>query len=128
MINFEYPNSAEKQIDTGLLRVIRKKVKSLESQEPIESRKVWSQVTQSLQRGDIESATHYKNIIEKQQRSNEKLRKEKKIEYASRYFFKSKSNPDYVQRQLLNSDESTDSSLSNDPNIKFQWFHKSWFG
>lgn len=56
----------------------------------MESRRLWQYVSQALAKADIESATNYKNNLEMQQRTNEKVRTENNIELKAKYFIKNK--------------------------------------
>ena len=62
----------------------------IEFQKNNESRKLWNDVTQALKKGDLNSASLYNSQIEKQQRTNEKLRREQNIDFLPVYFNKAK--------------------------------------
>lgn len=82
------PNSTEKKIfvDTINLPVIKKQVRSINSQESFESRNVWKEVTRALKLRDVTSATTAKSHIEQRQRDLLKAHQEKGSKWKTRYF------------------------------------------
>ncbi|XP_072173364.1 oxysterol-binding protein-related protein 9-like [Diadema setosum] len=61
-------------VDTKEMKVNRKRVRPIESQDEYESRRLWHKVTQSLKTQDIESATDAKHFLEERQRREAKER------------------------------------------------------
>ena len=76
-------------------------MRPLKLQNSLESRKLWQNVTNALNKSDIESATSYKSNLEIQQRSNEKMRAENNIEYKAKYFIKNKDDEWQHQNWLI---------------------------
>lgn len=68
-------------------------VKPIEEQDPYESRKAWRKVAQSIENGDMDSASHYKSRIENAQRALRKREREEEREW-DRVFFKRIHNDD----------------------------------
>ncbi|CAO3630538.1 unnamed protein product [Cunninghamella echinulata] len=58
------------------------------NQNPLESRRVWNQVTLALQRKDLDEATKQKFIIENGQRIKAKERQESNVKWIPKYFIK----------------------------------------
>ncbi|KAG0747961.1 hypothetical protein G6F57_007281 [Rhizopus arrhizus] len=63
-----------------------KVVDDLEKQEPMESRRLWSNVTSAILKDDMDTATNEKTIIEDKQREDTKKREEKGKPFIPRYF------------------------------------------
>ena len=70
-------------------------------QNSFESRRLWQNVTQALNKSDYETATSYKSDLETQQRANEKLRAENNIDYKAKYFIKNKDDEWQHQNWLI---------------------------
>jgi oxysterol-binding protein-related protein 9/10/11 len=62
-----------------------------EEQDPVESRRAWSKVAQSIEKGDMDAAAHFKSRIENAQRALRKQEQEEKRTW-QRVFF-SQANP-----------------------------------
>ncbi|KAF4550896.1 Kes1-like protein [Elsinoe fawcettii] len=71
---------AKKQAKTPL------KVKPVEEQDPLESRKAWSKVAKAIEKGDLNTTSHEKTIIEEDQRAMRKKEKEEGKEWQRRFF------------------------------------------
>lgn len=67
-------------IDISTLHPVPKAVRSLESQLPTESRKLWDPVTSRLLKKEYSEATKFKQAIEQKQRDDAAERKNKGIE------------------------------------------------
>lgn len=82
------PKNCEKHLlfDTSELTPLRKIVPNLAEQSEFESRALWKNVTKSLLRGDLDSATFYKENIEENQRKLAKRREAQRITWSPRYF------------------------------------------
>lgn len=82
------PHCSDKSIfvDTTNMPVLKKCVKSVNSQESFESRNVWKEVTRALKLHDVTSATAVKTFIEQRQRDLLKDRLEKGLKWKTRYF------------------------------------------
>ena len=81
-------SNSEKRVfvDTTNLPVIKKHVGSVSSQEPLESRNVWKEVTRALKFRDVTNATAAKSFIEQRQRDQLKDRLEKGLKWKTRFF------------------------------------------
>jgi len=66
--------------------VTEKSVTPESQQQPNESRRLWSKVTQAIKANDIDAATEAKTEIEDAQRENARLREEKGEKFVSKYF------------------------------------------
>ncbi|GAA6017521.1 hypothetical protein JCM11491_006851 [Sporobolomyces phaffii] len=73
-------------IDLVPLKVFPKSVAPLETQDPLETRKVWQPVCEALYKKDWNSATREKQRIEQEQRDKAEARKKNGESYAPRYF------------------------------------------
>ncbi|XP_074123379.1 LOW QUALITY PROTEIN: oxysterol-binding protein-related protein 10 [Sminthopsis crassicaudata] len=88
VLEFTYSNGETKLINTATLPVYPKKVRPIEKQEPMESRNLWREVTNSIKEGDMNSATEFKRNLEDKQRKEEQERATRKTEWRPRYFNK----------------------------------------
>uniref|UniRef100_T1JKI0 Oxysterol-binding protein n=1 Tax=Strigamia maritima TaxID=126957 RepID=T1JKI0_STRMM len=88
-----------KVIDTNKLSVATKLVRPLDKQADFESRKLWQLVTECLKKGDIESATDHKRLLEDCQRAEERERLQLNQSFINRYF--SPKDDAWVYRDLL---------------------------
>jgi hypothetical protein len=52
-----------KVVDTSKLQTMKKRVRGLDRQGDMESRRLWRQVTQALKNGDIDTATEHKRFV-----------------------------------------------------------------
>lgn len=68
-------------IDISTLYPVPKAVRSLESQLPTESRKLWDPVTSRLLRKEYSEATKFKQAIEQKQRDDAAERRNKGVEF-----------------------------------------------
>ncbi|KIY48496.1 hypothetical protein FISHEDRAFT_43286, partial [Fistulina hepatica ATCC 64428] len=73
-------------IDLEALSIVPKTVRSLEAQEPYESRKLWEGVTNHLLNKEYSDATREKVAIEQHQRDLAAERKRKGTQFLPRYF------------------------------------------
>ncbi|NXH17542.1 OSB10 protein, partial [Bucco capensis] len=88
MLEFTYSNGETKVIDTNKLPVIRKKIRPIAKQGPLESRHLWQQVTNSLKEGNIDAATEHKHRLEERQRAEERQRVALATPWKPKYFAK----------------------------------------
>ncbi|XP_036616010.1 oxysterol-binding protein-related protein 10 [Trichosurus vulpecula] len=88
VLEFTYSNGETKLIDTASLPVYPKKVRPIEKQGSMESRSLWLEVTNSIKRGDMSSATEFKRFLEDRQRKEEQERAALKVEWRPKYFNK----------------------------------------
>nr|CAB3264581.1 oxysterol-binding protein-related protein 11-like [Phallusia mammillata] len=77
-------------IDTNKLQIFPKYVRPMEAQDMLESRKLWTNVTQSLKSGDVTAATEHKSILEDQQREIERQRHDANLPVPTAYFTQTK--------------------------------------
>ncbi|XP_031796286.1 oxysterol-binding protein-related protein 10 isoform X2 [Sarcophilus harrisii] len=84
VLEFTYSNGETKLINTAALPVYPKKVRPIEKQEPMESRNLWREVTNSIKVGDMNSATEFKRNLEDKQRKEEQERASRKAEWRPR--------------------------------------------
>ncbi|KAM6375809.1 oxysterol-binding protein-related protein 10 isoform 1-T1 [Alca torda] len=88
MLEFTYSNGETKVIDTSKLPVIRKKIRPIAKQGPLESRHLWQHVTSSLKEGNIDAATEHKHRLEERQRAEERQRVALTTPWKPKYFAK----------------------------------------
>uniref|UniRef100_A0A8D0FLX9 Oxysterol binding protein like 10 n=1 Tax=Strix occidentalis caurina TaxID=311401 RepID=A0A8D0FLX9_STROC len=77
-----------RMIDTNKLPVIRKKIRPIAKQGPLESRRLWQHVTNSLKEGNIDAATEHKHRLEERQRAEERQRVALTTAWKPKYFAK----------------------------------------
>ncbi|XP_049606529.1 oxysterol-binding protein-related protein 10 [Syngnathus scovelli] len=87
-LEFTYSSGETKVIDTAKLAVTRKKLRALEQQGRMESRRLWQQVTKSLKDGNMDEATEHKHGLEEQQRADERRRAAANKAWTPKYFTK----------------------------------------
>ncbi|KFW67206.1 Oxysterol-binding protein-related protein 10, partial [Pygoscelis adeliae] len=87
-LEFTYSNGETKVIDTNKLPVIRKKIRPIAKQGPLESRHLWQHVTNSLKEGNIDAATEHKHRLEERQRAEERQRVALTTPWKPKYFAK----------------------------------------
>uniref|UniRef100_A0A8C0AY97 Oxysterol-binding protein n=1 Tax=Buteo japonicus TaxID=224669 RepID=A0A8C0AY97_9AVES len=87
-LEFTYSNGETKVIDTNKLPVIRKKIRPIAKQGPLESRHLWQHVTNSLKEGNIDAATEHKHRLEERQRAEERQRVALTMPWKPKYFAK----------------------------------------
>ncbi|KFQ63769.1 Oxysterol-binding protein-related protein 10, partial [Pelecanus crispus] len=87
-LEFTYSNGETKVIDTNKLPVIRKKIRPIAKQGPLESRHLWQHVTSSLKEGNIDAATEHKHRLEERQRAEERQRVALTTPWKPKYFAK----------------------------------------
>ncbi|XP_036742015.2 oxysterol-binding protein-related protein 10 isoform X2 [Manis pentadactyla] len=85
-LEFTYSNGETRVIDTTALPAYPKKIRPLEKQGPMESRKLWREVTQHLRLGDIDAATEQKRCLEEKQRAEEQKRENLRTPWQPKYF------------------------------------------
>lgn len=85
-LEFTYSNGETKVIDTNKLPVIRKKIRPIAKQGPLESRHLWQYVTNSLKEGNIDAATEHKHHLEERQRAEERQRMALTMPWKPKYF------------------------------------------
>lgn len=84
----KYANKKEPEVfvDTFNMSIIKKKVKVVDQQEEFESRRLWKDVTVSLQKNLIENASASKHKLEEKQRQDARVRKETNTRWVTRLF------------------------------------------
>ena len=80
------PDDVKVFINTKALPLLRKKVKPINQQEPMESRRLWQDVTFHLKNKTIEFATGAKQKLEKRQREEAKQRQLEGVKWKTKYF------------------------------------------
>jgi oxysterol-binding protein-related protein 9/10/11 len=129
-MNNESANQECKTIDTTNLKTFPKRVRPLSHQNANESRRVWHSVSESLLKGDIQSASLYKNGIEKQQRNLEK----QKREYQAVHFIKTHLSFDENIENIIRANRSLKHDIIIDEKQnqqeesieQYHWFHRNW--
>ena len=71
-------------------------VAPIEKQDPYESRRAWQNVAKSIEKGDMDSVSHFKSRIENAQRSLRKKEHDEKRDW-ERVFFKNASSSDEAE-------------------------------
>lgn len=79
--------------------VCHKRLKPLAQQSPMESRRLWHDVSVALARGDVETATSHKRALEEQQRKEERERAAQNVPFPTRLFH-SPTSDHWVYNQL----------------------------
>ncbi|XP_072139635.1 oxysterol-binding protein-related protein 10 isoform X2 [Mobula birostris] len=87
-LEFTYSNGETKVIDTTKLPEIRKRIRPIQKQGLLESRRLWELVTNALKVGDIDAATENKHLLEEQQRTEERQRAATNTTWKPKYFIK----------------------------------------
>ncbi|XP_064635770.1 oxysterol-binding protein-related protein 11-like [Lineus longissimus] len=85
-MEFSFSNGDTKLVDTGTLPTTMKRVRPIEKQENMESRRLWQHVTNALRVGDINTATEHKRFLEERQREGERYRRETESAFPTKYF------------------------------------------
>lgn len=75
-------------------------VAPLKAQDPFESRRAWSQVAKNIDKGDMDSVSHYKSRIENAQRELRKKEREEKREWSRRFFRRVEEKDEPIFQQL----------------------------
>ncbi|ETI26105.1 hypothetical protein G647_02882 [Cladophialophora carrionii CBS 160.54] len=83
------------------IKLSRLNVAPIEEQDVVESRRAWSKVAQSIEKGDMDAVAHYKSRIENAQRSLRKKEQEEKRDW-DRVFF-SQADPNDKLEQVFES-------------------------
>ncbi|KAK7503994.1 hypothetical protein BaRGS_00004726 [Batillaria attramentaria] len=73
-------------VDTKKIPIHKKRVKPLDQQGEMESRRLWKDVTKSLITKDVEAATEFKRQLEQRQRDEAKERKESGVKWETKNF------------------------------------------
>ncbi|KAJ8288269.1 hypothetical protein COCON_G00009280 [Conger conger] len=87
-LEFTYSSGETKVIDTSKLPIIKKKIRPVERQGLMESRRLWHPVTEALKEGDVDTATKHKHLLEERQRSEERQRAASNTPWKPTYFIK----------------------------------------
>ncbi|XP_035245301.1 oxysterol-binding protein-related protein 10 [Anguilla anguilla] len=87
-LEFTYSSGETKVIDTSKLPIIKKKIRPVERQGLMESRRLWHPVTEALKEGNVDTATKHKHLLEERQRSEERQRAASNTPWKPRYFIK----------------------------------------
>ena len=88
-------------MDTQALRILKKRIRPIELQNETESRRVWRDVTQALAKGQIDTATNYRSILENHQRSDAKSRSDNHAEFKPKFFIKSSKDQEWLHQNWL---------------------------
>ncbi|XP_063308292.1 oxysterol-binding protein-related protein 10 [Pelobates fuscus] len=88
ILEFSYSSGETKVIDTTKLQCLRKRIRPLEKQGPLESRRVWENVTNALKSNNIEAASDYKHQLEERQRGEARQRASLGTQWKPKYFRK----------------------------------------
>jgi len=88
VVELQRGKGAGKEIlfDAHAAAVTSKVVQPEEEQEPNESRRLWSHVTDAIKKKDLDAATDAKSAIEDSQRESTRLREEKGQKWSPRFF------------------------------------------
>uniref|UniRef100_A0A8C5ZD89 Uncharacterized protein n=1 Tax=Marmota marmota marmota TaxID=9994 RepID=A0A8C5ZD89_MARMA len=73
-------------VDIKKLPIIKKKVRKLEDQNEYESCCLWKDATLNLKGRDIDAATEAKHRLEERQRAEVEEKKEKEIQWETRFY------------------------------------------
>ncbi|XP_065804436.1 oxysterol-binding protein-related protein 10 isoform X1 [Labrus bergylta] len=87
-LEFTYSSGETKVIDTTKLPVTRKKLRPVDRQSRMESRRLWQHVTKSLKEGNMDEATEHKHRLEERQRGEERQRAADNKPWTPKYFTK----------------------------------------
>ncbi|XP_028317108.1 oxysterol-binding protein-related protein 10 isoform X1 [Gouania willdenowi] len=87
-LEFTYSSGETKVMDTTKLPITRKRLRPVERQGRMESRRLWQHVTRSLKEGNIDQATDHKHQLEECQRGEEKKRAAGNKLWTPKYFTK----------------------------------------
>ena len=79
------------------IRLSKLNVAPVEEQDVFESRRAWSKVAQSIEKGDMDSVAHFKSRIEHAQRASRKKEQEEKREW-ERVFFSQADPKDELEQ------------------------------
>jgi hypothetical protein len=141
LLEYEYFNENKmtnsKSLNVNSLKLFRKRVRPVEMQDPYESRRLWSSVSNCIRKGDITMATNYKNTLEKNQRkhhemkprffSNSSMQYEKNNKILSNYsseMSELKLNARFIQ--LMNQSNFENETNKLETCSKNYWLHKNW--
>lgn len=106
-------NKKSTVIDTHHLKKYLKRVRSIDKQEPNESRRLWYHVTQALNKQDFNLASVNKSLIEKQ------YKQLASSSHVSNYFNKN--------LLILNNDNAnTSDSQRDESEVKYEWTNKNF--
>ncbi|XP_037777788.1 LOW QUALITY PROTEIN: oxysterol-binding protein-related protein 11-like [Penaeus monodon] len=86
-LEFTYANGSQEVVDVNEIPIVcHKRLKPLAQQSPMESRRLWHDVSVALARGDVETATSHKRALEEQQRKEERERAAQNLPFPTRLF------------------------------------------
>lgn len=88
---FEIKDSNKRIVDSYNAKAMPKTpltVRPIEQQDPLESRRAWQKVAEAITKGDMDTTSSEKSLIENQQRALRKQEKEENREWERRYFTK----------------------------------------
>ena len=94
--NFTIKDSHKKVVDSYDAKKTPKtalSVAPIEQQDPLESRRAWSKVAEAINRGDMDTTSAEKSLIENQQRELRKKEKEQGSEWQRRFFHRVSNSP-----------------------------------
>ncbi|XP_027224999.1 oxysterol-binding protein-related protein 11 isoform X3 [Penaeus vannamei] len=99
-LEFTYANGSQEVVDVNDIPIVcHKRLKPLAQQSPMESRRLWHDVSVALARGDVETATSHKRALEEQQRKEERERAAQNVPFPTRLFH-SPTSDHWVYNQL----------------------------
>ncbi|CAC9887750.1 unnamed protein product [Aureobasidium pullulans] len=96
--NFVIKDSHKKVVDSYDAKKMTKtplQVAPIEQQDPLESRRAWSKVAEAINRGDMDTTSAEKSLIENQQRELRKREKEQGSEWQRRFFKRVPNSPHF---------------------------------
>ncbi|CAM1307970.1 OSBPL10 (predicted) [Pycnogonum litorale] len=99
-LEFSFNDGTAFKINTVELTKAKKKVQKLENQSLTDSRRVWRNISQELQHGDIDKASRLKEELEEMQRLEEKRIKSGQAHFQTQHFQKD-SDGKWIYRKLL---------------------------
>ncbi|KAI8097693.1 uncharacterized protein BX664DRAFT_276571, partial [Halteromyces radiatus] len=106
--------------DATTASIFPKLVQAEADQDPLESRRLWSQVTAAIKRNDMDEATKQKSIIEDEQRKAAKERQDTNMKWTPRYFAKETKDDDqygFKGHSKINSNDPTDAMAKLESSI-----------
>ncbi|TKX26326.1 kes1-like protein 2 [Elsinoe australis] len=96
--SFTIKDSSKKTVDSYDAKKAAKtplKVAPIEEQDPLESRRAWNKVAKAIEKGDMNTTSHEKTIIEEEQRAMRKKEKEENKEWQRRFFTKTEHDQSF---------------------------------
>lgn len=81
------------QYDPAKTKVTTLTVAPVEEQDELESRRAWEKVAKAITKGDLETTSKEKTVLEESQRALRKKEKEENREWERRFFTRADKNP-----------------------------------